>query len=68
MKMRLTAFLLILGLAAFAAVSPAKAGGPTQLTAELKQSLMALKPLRGAAVDRAVFDGKPLLVVFFASW
>ena len=59
---------LVLGLGAFGAVPSAKAGSPSQLTPELKQSLMALKPLRGTGVDRAMFDGKPLLVVFFASW
>jgi len=67
MKKLATVFLLVIGLAAMGAATPAKAG-PDQLTPQIKQGLMDLKPLRGSAVDQAMFGGKPLLVVFFASW
>lgn len=38
------------------------------LTPAKQSALAALKPLRGPGVDRALFDGRPLLVAFFASW
>jgi len=44
------------------------ADGKVVLTAVSKKTLLALKPLRDQGVDRALFDGKPLLVAFFASW
>ena len=46
--------------------SNAKQG--VQLTDGIKSALAAAKPVRGNAVDREMFNGKPLLVVFFASW
>ena len=46
--------------------SNAKQG--VQLMDGIKSALAAAKPVRGNAVDREMFNGKPLLVVFFASW
>lgn len=45
---------------------PAAARGPEVLTAEVKDHLASLAPLR--AGDRVAFDGKPVLVKFWASW
>ena len=39
-----------------------------RLTDSIKSALAAAKPVRGDRLDREMFDGKPLLVVFFASW
>ena len=47
---------------------PAAAEQKVMLNPEIRQRLMALEPLRGPGVDRALFDGRPLLVTFFASW
>ena len=38
------------------------------LTDDIKKAFMKAKPVRGKSVDREMFNGKPLLVVFFASW
>ena len=46
--------------------SNAKQG--VQLMDGIKSALAAAKPVCGNAVDREMFNGKPLLVVFFASW
>ncbi len=52
----------------FALLAPAaRAAGPEVLTDALKDHLAALKPLKGGDV-RALFDGRPVLVKFFASW
>jgi len=45
----------------------ARAAGPEELTDALKDHLAALKPLKGDEV-RSLFDGRPILVKFFASW
>jgi hypothetical protein len=48
-------------------VAPASARGPETLTPEVKQQLGAAPMLR-ALGDRVPFDGRPVLVKFFASW
>lgn len=45
-----------------------KAENKITLTNEVKQRLMELKPMRGAGVNNTAFDGRPVLVTFFASW
>jgi hypothetical protein len=45
----------------------ARAAGPEVLTDTLKDHLASLKPLKGDDV-RTLFDGRPVLVKFFASW
>ena len=42
--------------------------GNVQLTEPVKSEMIAANPVTGKGVDRAFFDGKPVLVVFFASW
>jgi thiol-disulfide isomerase/thioredoxin len=46
----------------------AHAQGKIQIDDGIKQRLMALDALRGGKVDAKSFDGRPLLVTFFASW
>ena len=61
--------LLLAAVSAFAVLSgPSMAADKVTLTPDVRQRLLALEPLRTAPADRALFDGRPLLVVFFASW
>lgn len=52
----------------FAAFGSAFAAEPVHLNSELKREISALKPLRGAGINNTAFDGRPVLVTFFASW
>ncbi len=62
--------LLLIAIGAFAlsVAQPASANSNLSLTDGVKQRLMDAKPVKGKSVDRESFNGKPLLVVFFASW
>lgn len=61
--------LLGLILAAFVLAGvPAQAQNKITLTPEIKQRLIDAPPLRGDGVTREAFNGKPVLVTFFASW
>lgn len=68
--MRITRLMLFAALGAFIlfAAPRADAGPNLSLTNDVKAALMAAKPVRGLSVERAIFDGKPVLVTFFASW
>jgi hypothetical protein len=46
--------------------APVEARGPESLTPEVQQHLASLNPLRPD--DRVRFEGRPVLVKFFASW
>ena len=60
-------FVVAIGL--FLALSPqAHAGQGLALTKRVQDGLIAAEPVRGPGVDRELFNGKPVLVVFFASW
>jgi cytochrome oxidase Cu insertion factor (SCO1/SenC/PrrC family) len=50
------------------ASGPTSASQGVQLTDSVKAAIAAAKPVRGDAVTREMFNGKPVLVVFFASW
>lgn len=39
-----------------------------ELNKQVQDSLIAAEAVRGPGVDRQLFNGKPVLVVFFASW
>lgn len=56
------------GASVLTAAPAAKANQDLRLTESVKAELMAAKPVRGKGVDRETFNGKPVLVVFFASW
>lgn len=60
-------FILLIAGIAVAFVARAQAAEIT-LNGNVKAELQQANPLGGKPVDRALFDGKPLLVVFFASW
>ena len=47
---------------------PAQAQNKITLTQEIKQRLIDAPPLKGDGVTREAFNGKPVLVTFFASW
>lgn len=68
--MRLSKFLLptFAGLLLTLSVTASQANQGVQLTDGIKAALVAAKPVRGDAPDREMFNGKPVLVVFFASW
>ena len=55
---------------AFTVILPASgpAAGEIKLTADVQARLMALEPLRGNGINGTAFDGRPVLVTFFASW
>ena len=62
---------LSLILAAFvlaSAPASAQAQNKITLTQEIKQRLIDAPPLKGDGVTREAFNGKPVLVTFFASW
>ena len=44
------------------------AGQAIALDERVQDGLIAAEPVRGPGVDRQLFNGKPVLVVFFASW
>lgn len=67
-KFPIIALLMAVGGLVLLAMPPAKAGSDLALTESVKQGLMAAQPVRGAGVERETFDGKPVLVIFFASW
>jgi|TARA_B100000315_G_scaffold260888_1_gene326877 thiol-disulfide isomerase/thioredoxin len=64
---RLILFVVSLLLPLFVS-SGADARGTKQLTPEIKVNLMKLKAIRGTPVDASTFNGRPVLVTFFASW
>lgn len=48
--------------------APAAQAGPQTLTEQVKANLIGAKPLNDKGVTRETFNGKPLLVIYFASW
>ncbi len=67
MTRRFACLSLILAAFVLAGV-PAQAQNKITLTPEIKQRLIDAPPLRGDGVTREAFNGKPVLVTFFASW
>lgn len=67
MTKRLSFLGLILAAFVLAGV-PAEAQNKITLTDEIKQRLIDAPPLKGDGVTREAFNGKPVLVTFFASW
>ncbi|MBG03461.1 MAG: hypothetical protein CMM59_05235 [Rhodospirillaceae bacterium] len=59
---------VLFGLLLLSSVPHGNASQGIQLNDQIKAALSAAKPVRGNAPEREMFDGKPLLVVFFASW
>ena len=63
-----TLFAAALGIAVFTFQPQAEANQGLVLTDDVKQALIGAKPISNRNVDRETFDGKPVLVTFFASW
>lgn len=59
---------MLAGLLFLLNMGPVDASQDVQLTDQVKKALSAAEPVRGTAVDGQMFNGKPVLVVFFASW
>ena len=68
MKHRFGFLLVAVVLLVGGGVPPAQAQDRLELSASMKARLGALKPLRPKGVDATAFDGRPVLVTFFASW
>ena len=65
---RLSAVLL-LALGLILVIPPQLDAGQTiELNKQVQDGLIAAKTVRGPGVDRQLFNGKPVLVVFLASW
>ena len=47
---------------------PLNASERIKLNERVQGGLIAAQPILGRSVDRQLFNGKPVLVVFFASW
>lgn len=61
--------ILLLALGLILALPPRlDAGQALELDKRVQDGLIAAQPVRGPGVDRQLFNGKPVLVVFFASW
>lgn len=67
MKRLSRVFLLAFGLLLVIPPQP-NASQTIELNKQVQDSLIAAEAVRGPGVDRQLFNGKPVLVVFFASW
>ena len=68
MMLKCKLFSVALVSALWLSTAPVKAADDIVLSAEVKARVMALEPLRGNGVNGTAFDGRPVLVTFFASW
>ena len=68
MNLRKLFMLMIFSAAVALAAPPAQATANVTLNDSIKASLLAAQPVLGKKVEQETFDGKPVLVVFFASW
>lgn len=68
MSLRQIPFIIALGVFAFMAPLPADAAQKVSLNDAVKNALIAAKSVHGSTVDQNAFDGRPVLVSFFASW
>ena len=68
MKLKNLFFITIFSAAVAIASSSAIAGPGLSLSESVKAGLMAAEPVLGKKVGKETFDGKPVLVSFFASW
>ena len=68
MKLSKLFFLSIFSAFVFIAGQAAQAGPGLSLTESVKAGLLAAQPVLGKKVGQETFDGKPILVTFFASW
>ena len=63
-----TFFAIAFGAFILTAPRPAEANQNLVLTDSVKKILISATPIMDRDVNRETFNGKPVLVVFFASW
>jgi len=77
MRVRRTAIVVLAGMLVAAAVAVAVAGGPAELTAMLLRPMpeagrrapdFTLPALSGESLTLSAFEGRPVLINFWASW
>ncbi len=68
--MKLAQLIFVTAFSAFVllAAPATKAGPGLSLSESVKAGLLAAQPVLGKKVGQETFDGKPVLVTFFASW
>ena len=68
MKLKRKFFIVALVSAIWLGAAAVKARDGIVLNADVQARIMALQPLRGSGIKGTAFDGRPVLVTFFASW
>ena len=68
MKFKYLSLTLILNIAFMSAVPSAGAGQILNLSENIKEIILKAKPVLGKKVSQKTFNGKPILITFFASW
>ena len=68
MKLIRTTIILAFGAFLMFAAPNANAGPGLTLSEDVKAGLMGMRAGKGEAVTAEFFDGKPTMVIFFASW
>ena len=68
MKFTYLSLTLFLNIAIISAVSSAGAGQILNLSEYIKEIVFKAKPVLGKKVSQETFNGKPILITFFASW
>ena len=68
MKFTYLSLTLFLNIAIISAVSSAGAGQILNLSEYIKEIVFKAKPVLGKKVSQETFNGKSILITFFASW
>jgi hypothetical protein len=68
MKMIRTTIILAFGAFLIFAAPNADAGPGLKLSEDIKAGLMGMRAVKDKPVTPEFFDGKPTMVIFFASW
>jgi hypothetical protein len=61
-------FFILLSIFILSGPLPSKAEQTIVLSEQVKSALTKAKRVSGPNVDQSAFDGRPVLVTFFASW
>ncbi len=68
MKLKYLSLSLLLYVGFLSAVPSAGADQILNLSKNIKEILLQAKPVLGKKVSQKTFNGKPILITFFASW
>jgi len=68
MKLKYLSLSLLFYIAFLSAVPSAGADQILNLSENIKDILLQAKPVLGKKVSQKTFNGKPILITFFASW